>query len=325
MAKTAKKIVKKTAKANKSSKVQTTPSQPQALKKPAEQLSRLQKRLRAGKLPSAFQIFKDAITVLAKHWKLFLGIAVVYGLLNILLVQGFKGTTGFGETKSALEQLFTGNFGHVGTGLTLFLYLVSSSGNATDPAAGMYQFVLILIVSLALIWTFRQVYAGQKVRIRDGFYSGMSPLVKFVLVLLVIGLELIPLTIGAMLYGVVTANGIAVSAFEQIVWALGTFLLTLLSLYMISSSLFGLYIVTLPDMTPLLALRSARQLVRYRRWTVMRKIVFLPLILLVLTGVIVVPIIMYATPVAVVVFFVLSMFLLPVAHSYLYALYRSLL
>ncbi len=50
------------------------------------------------------------------------------------------------------------------------------------------------------------------------------------------------------------------------------FLLAMLTLIYVKSSLFALYIVTLPDMTPMKALRSARELARYRRWTVLRKI-----------------------------------------------------
>ena len=58
--------------------------------------------------------------------------------------------------------------------------------------------------------------------------------------------------------------------------------------------MFALYIVTLPDMTPMKALRSARELVRYRRWTVLRKVLFLPLMLLVVAAIIMVPIIILA-------------------------------
>jgi hypothetical protein len=94
---------------------------------------------------------------------------------------------------------------------------------------------------------------------------------------------------------------------------------------MISSSLFALYIVTLPDMTPMKALRSARELVRHRRWTVLRKILCLPLILLVAGAVIMLPIIIVLTPLAQWVFFLLTMLALVAAHAYMYTLYRELL
>ena len=73
------------------------------------------------------------------------------------------------------------------------------------------------------------------------------------------------------------------------------FFLALLSLYMICSSLFALYIVTLPNVTPMKALRSARQLVLHRRFLVLRKILFMPLALLVLGAIIMIPLIIFLT------------------------------
>jgi hypothetical protein len=94
---------------------------------------------------------------------------------------------------------------------------------------------------------------------------------------------------------------------------------------MVSSSIFALYIVTLPDVTPMQALRSARELVRYRRWSIARKVLFLPVSLLVIAAVIMVPVILLVTPASEWVFFILSMLSIAVIHSYMYSLYRELL
>ncbi len=287
---------------------------------------RLQKKVSAGPaLPSAFKLFGRAIKVLASHWKLFGGMLVIYGLLAIVLVQGLGGSSGsLSETKDSLQEALDGNFGELTAGAMLFAGLLGASPNLA-PAAGVYQVLVALVVSLALIWTLREVYAGHKVGVRDGFYRGMYPLVPFVLVLCVVGLQLIPLVIGGTLYTAVVSNGIAATVTETVLWGLIFFVLALISLYMLCSSLFALYIVCLPDMTPMRALRSARELVRNRRWTVLRKILFLPLALIVLGAIIMIPLIMLITPVASAVFFVLSLISLVVVHSYMYALYRSLL
>jgi hypothetical protein len=102
-------------------------------------------------------------------------------------------------------------------------------------------------------------------------------------------------------------------------------MLALLSLYMVTSSVFALYIVTLPNMTPMRALRSARGLVLGRRWTVLRKLLFLPIALFLLGALIMLPLIWFWAPAATWVFFALSMACLAALHSYMYALYRSLL
>jgi len=296
------------------------------LKQPQYKTFRLQKRIKHPvKLPNVWQLTRSAALTLAEHRRLFIAITLVYGLLNLLLVQGFTAATDVGDLKNQLSSVFTGHFGALSSSLSIFVVLVGSAGNSTNETAGAYQFFLALIASLAMIWALRQVLAGTVIRARDAYYRGMYPLIPFILVLLVVAVQLVPLLIGASLYSLVITNGIAVYAVEKFVWALLFGVLGLLTLYMLSSSLFALYIVTLPDMTPMKALRSARSLVRNRRWVVLRKILSLPLILLVVAAVIMVPIITLFTPFAQWIFFILTMFSLLAVHAYMYTLYRELL
>jgi hypothetical protein len=311
---------------NPAKKPTATPQKPRQLKSPSYRSFSLQKKISAGpKLPSAFHLFRAALGILKKHWKLFSGILAIYGLLSLILVQGMTSLTDLSENKSALESTVSGGFSEVLVGATLFVQLLGGGSTATSPTASVYQLVLVLILSLVLIWTLRQLYAGNKVRIRDGFYLGMYPLVPFILVLFVIVLQLLPLVFGGAAYATVASNGIAASAAELILWAAAFFILALLSLYMVCSSIFALYIVCLPDMQPMQALRSARELVRNRRWTVLRKVIFLPLILVVLGGLLIIPVILFATGLAGWIFFLLSLLALGVIHSYMYGLYRSLI
>lgn len=299
------------------------PPGPRRLKRPASKTMRLRRRIHHPvKLPSAWWLTKHTVRTLWQHKKLFLGITAVYAILNLIFVQGFSNMSNLSALKTSLHSAFGGNA--VTSGLTLFGVLISSSGSNTGSAGG-YQLFLLLMASLAAIWALREVLAGSRIRVRDAYYRGMYPLVPFMLVLAVMCLQLIPLAIGAAVYNVVITNGIAVYTIEKLLWALLFGLLALLSLYMISSSVFALYIVTLPDMTPRRALRSARELVRNRRWTVLRKVLVLPVILLIVATAIMVPIILVLTPIAQWVFYVLTMFAVVVIHAYLYGLYRELL
>lgn len=299
------------------------------LKQPGYRSFRLQKRIRHQnpELLGSVKLFKKSLAPLKGHWKLFLGITIVYGLLTIILVRGVGGGLDLSELKDALKEGFSGRFASLATGAALYSYLIGSAGASSSATGGVYQTLLIIIVSLATIWTLRQLMAESSIRIhvRDAFYKGMSPLIPFVLVLLVIGLQLVPLLMGSWAYSTVVNNSIAVNGVERVVWLLMFLVLALFSLYMITSSLFALYIVTLPDMTPMKALRSARQLVLHRRFLVLRKILFLPLILLVLSALIIIPLIIFLTPLAVWVFFGLTMFVVVLIHSYMYTLYRELL
>lgn len=276
-------------------------------------------------VPNAFRLLGRCLKLLGRHWKLFGGMLLVYGLLNLVLVHGLAASSNLSNLKTTLDQLFHGSTGKVSAGFTLFVYLLGSSGSSASPAAGVYEALLAVLVSLALIWSLRQIYARSAVRARDGFYRGMYPLVPFILVLLVIGLQLIPLLLGGSVYSLVVNNGIAATGLEKFVWLVIFILLAALSLYWLCSSIFALYIVTLPDMTPMKALRTARELVRYRRLMIVRKLLFLPLGLLVIGALILVPLIILFTPSAEWVYFGLSILGLAVVHSYMYALYRELL
>lgn len=278
-----------------------------------------------GRLSAAWQLARTAALTLWQHRVLFIGITVVYGLLNLILVRGFANGTDVANLKTQLGQIFNGDFGPLASSLTIFVVLIGSAGNGTSSTAGAYQALLVIVASLAIIWAFRQVLSDTRPRIRDAYYKGMSPLIPFILVLLVIGLQLLPLLIGSTLYSLVISNGIAVYFIEKLIWTLLFVALALLSLYMVSSSIFALYIVTLPDMTPVKALRSARQLVRYRRWTVLRKLLFLPVLLVIAAAVVMLPIIVWLTPLAQWVFFALTMLAITAVHGYAYTLYRELL
>jgi hypothetical protein len=277
------------------------------------------------KLPNSWRLLRMTAQTLWRHRWLFVGITLIYGLLNLVLVQGLANNTELTSLKTSLQQAFGGKGSAITSSLGVFVVLVSSAGNSSSNTAGAYQIFLLLIVSLAVIWSLRQVLAGIKVRIRDAYYNGMYPLVPFILVVLVIGLQLIPLILGASIYSTVVNNGIAVYGVEKALWLVLFVSLVLISLWLLSSSLFALYIVTLPSMTPLKALRSARKLVRHRRWTVLRKILVLPIILLVIAAGIMLPIILLVTVLAQWIFFLLTMLAVAAVHAYMYTLYRELL
>lgn len=302
----------------------TAPAAPRRLKGAKYRSFRLHGRIKhPGTMPNVLRLSRTSASLVWQHRRLFAGIVLVYGVLSLVFVHGLDSVVDVASWKKQLLQALGGN--QVSSSLAVFGLLLGSSGGSATATAGVYQFVFLLVVSLAIIWSLRQILTGNAVRVRDGFYRGMYPLVPFVLVLVVIALQLLPFAGGAALYGVVMNNGIAVGAFEKALCVVLLVLLALLSLYMICSSLFALYIVTLPDMTPMKALRSARELVRYRRWTVLRKILWLPLVLLVLGGAIMLPIIIWLAAAAEWVFFVLTLFAVVFLHAYYYTLYRELI
>jgi hypothetical protein len=275
------------------------------------------------RLPNVIQLTKSAFALLAMNRNLILGIALWYGLLNLLLVRGFGGGVDIAELKAQFSQS-----SGIASGFSIFGQLVSSSSsNTASEAAGAYQTFLVLITSLALVWSFRQLLADgtRKLRVRDSFYQGMYPLIPVLLVLLIISLQLIPMLIGSVVFGTVIANGIAVTGFEVGIWLALLVATAVWSLLWITPSVFALYIVTLPEMTPLKALRSAKKLLRFRRLIVLRKLLFLPVLIFLLLAAIIIPIIFVVPVLAQWAFLVLSIGILPAVHAYGYTLYRELL
>lgn len=287
---------------------------------------KLQKRVKheTGALPNVYKISKTAINLIRSRWRLFGGMVLIYILLNAMVVGGLS--LGGNIQDLQTEAQLNGQEGTLSNSLSVFGSLIGGgSTSSTSPSAGTYQFILIIVFSLAFMWALRQVQADEKINIKQTFYQGMYPLIPFVIVIAVVFLQLLPLLVGNFVYAIAVNGGIAIEAVERIIWGVLSGLLILLSLYMVSSSIFALYITTLPNMTPLQALRSAREIVRYRRFAVMRKILALPIILIIFLGLIIVPLIVIAPLAAQIVAYILGSATLLLIHAYLYTLYRELL
>lgn len=296
-------------------------------KEPVYRSFRLQKKIKPASrkpLPGIIALCKAAIAPLRQNKKLFIGIIATHLLLTVIFVSGIASSIDFVQAKKNLEDAFGNDLGGFSSALALFTYVLSS-GSGADSVSSNYQIFISLIVSLAIIWSIRQVLAGEKIGVRQAFYQGLYPLIPFMLVLIVIGLQLIPLLIGNFLLSTVISNGIAITLLEKALWWIIFILLALLSLYMILSSVFALYISTLPDMTPMKALRSARGLVLHRRLSIALRLLGLPIIILIVYAAILIPLIFIVPLLVVPVFLILGSFVLFFVHSYLYNLYRALL
>src|SRR5689334_14869720 len=60
------------------------------------------------KLPNAWRLTKMSADILWRHKKLFIGITLVYGLLNLILVQGLASSTDVASLTRTLNQSWSG-------------------------------------------------------------------------------------------------------------------------------------------------------------------------------------------------------------------------
>jgi hypothetical protein len=272
-------------------------------------------------LSSGFRVFRDSLSFVRQYWKLYLGVTLIYLVLSVILVGGLGG----GYDVQNLREDFGQKTGELGASLSIIGLLVGSAGSNTNEGGAAYQTMILIIVSLATIWMVRQLMAGQTLKLRDPFYKGMYPLVPFMLLMLMLCVHLLPAVFGGFVFSSVVRNGLVVTTLEYILWLAITGVFFAVSLYILSASLFALFVVTLPDMAPRAALKNARKIVQYRRWIVMRKLLLLPLLLFVIGVLVLLPLISFVPALVIPVFVLLSMFVLPFSLTYVYMLYRELL
>jgi len=297
-------------------------------------LTRRQKKAKAKSeiksrkpLLGSFRLSWLTLKTIRRYWKPLGGIVLAYLILNIILASGISSLSAtVSDIKFNLNEADSNNLSPIATAIDGFGSLVGSAGTNSSSTGSALQSILIVVESLVIIWALRHLLAGQKIRVKQAYYNSTAQLIPFLLVVAVIFIQLLPVVLGAPI-----ARAILTSAFPNggggavTLMVLMSAVLIGWSLYMLSSSIVALYIVTLPDMHPRRALRSAKDLVRFRRFSIMRRLIFLPIFVLLAMATVVIPLILSATFLVAPVFFGLSMLSLLFANTYLYSLYRELI
>lgn len=274
-------------------------------------------------IAGSFRLIRHVLNIFIEHWKPLGGIVVVYLILNIIFASGTSSiNSAFSSIKADLNAGGGHGLWHAAGG---FGSLVGSAGTSSSSTSSVLQSVLFVIESLVIIWALRHLLSGQAITVKLAYYRSMAPLIPFLLVVFMIIIQLLPVTLGGVILAAVATSVFTSTAAATAITTVAFLILAAWSIYMVSASIFALYIVTLPDMSPRPALRSAKDLVRFRRWQVLRKVLFLPIFILLVMGVIIVPLILYAQGIVPAAFYILSMLAILFAHTYLYSLYRELL
>jgi hypothetical protein len=165
---------------------------------------------------------------------------------------------------------------------TLGLFGVAISGGlntSLDVAQQFYLVLVTLITWLVLIWLLRQLLAGNVVKVRDGLYNGPAPLIPTVLIGALMVVQALPGMIGIYIFTIATQNA-GLEGVIAMLFGLIAILLVLLSLYWVASSIFALLIVALPGTYPVAAIRAAGDLAVGRRVSLMLRMLWLILLLL---------------------------------------------
>ncbi|HEV2412274.1 MAG TPA: hypothetical protein VGS28_00520 [Candidatus Saccharimonadales bacterium] len=267
-------------------------------------------------------LIKETFALLKQEWRLFLGLGLLYVLIYAYIAAGTPGLSIATLRHTLQESKITGIAQIAATAGTA----IDGSIQTNNSNGPFYATFLTITFSLATIWAVRHIIAGHTVRIRDALYNGTVSFISTSMLLVVLFLQMLPITFGVYLYIEAKANHILTGGVTDMVMFLVTALLTILSLYWLASTLLALVAVTLPGVYPGSALKAARDLAAYRRWHIVMRILSY-VVIMALVWVVVLAITV-SNPLTVIgagfMINLLRGFTMITAVVYIYKLYRSL-
>ncbi|MGD8373557.1 MAG: hypothetical protein PVI21_01730 [Candidatus Woesebacteria bacterium] len=278
-----------------------------------------------------WRLIIDSTKLIFANRKIFVWLMVLYALVSFFLVGGIS-LTDYNEIKDTSKDYIDG-LDAVTTAMAYFGAVLSGGlSEAPSELQQMLSGLVALIFWLSTIWAARMILAGNKIKFRDAFYNGPTPLISTVLLLLVVAVQLIPAALGLFGVTVILTESWVLSTAEGALFMAGVALLCLLTLFWVIGSVVALVIVALPGMYPMQALVNARMLVAGNRWNIVTRLLAVAFIEFLVWAFIMIPVFMIDgwinvdwLPITVVCVQLLTGFSVVFTSVYVYKLYRSLI
>lgn len=284
----------------------------------------LQKKLSSVRKPlrSSRWYLGESVRFLLRNWRTMLVLILIHTIIYIAFLAP-QHTLSTKDIQDVLDKLMGESDSwqaHLAkAGGTIGITLLDSGQSSSASV------VIGLCMSLVFIWAIRHLTNKTKIKARDAIYQGLAPLVSFTIVLVIISIQLLPAIFASFLYTTAKNTGLLTTGFENFIFFAVMALVVLLCLYWATSAIMALYIVTLPGMYPMRALRSAKDLVVFRRFPIFLRIVALPILLVLIFGLILLAVVLIKPSLLVLVLNLIAILAMPLFHTYLYKLYRSLI
>lgn len=249
-------------------------------------------------MPGIMYHIMTSFQTIFKNWKLFLPLLIIMVVLNVLFI-GVLNESNYVRFQDALSQA---NYGAEGSNLNGFskagLILVSAitTGGWVGESSGastVLWVLFFLIIWLTTIFLLRHIMAGHKIKLRDGLYNAMAPLVSTFLVFVVALVQCIPIFVLIIALSAAVKTDFLATPFYALVFLAFAILMIVLSGYLLSSSLIAFIAVSVPGMYPLRALQTASDLMMGRRIKFILRLVALLLALGLMWVVVMLPLIMF--------------------------------
>lgn len=260
-------------------------------------LTRRRDYKRSLKLPGYWAFTRQVWNLLWQNRKLFGMLVLVYTVLYTA-VAGFGAQDAYTNLSTILKQtggeVFTGAWGQVGqAGLLLLTTFTTGLSPSPTQVQGVFTVILGGMAWLTVVWLLRNIMAGHRVRLRDGVYSSGSPIISTLIVSTVLAVQALPLAILILIYNAAALTGLLDGGVEAMLfWIIATLIIVLV-LYWMTSTVIALVVVTLPGMYPLVAIKTAGDLVIGRRLRILLRLIWMAVLTVVVLAVIAIPIILF--------------------------------
>ncbi len=306
------------------------------------QLTRRRDYTRSLKLPGYLAFTIEVWAMLWRHKWTFILLGILFAVLTISF--GLLGSQSTYQQIGDLldvtqpEGLFEGVSGEVGKAGLVLLSSITQSLSATDESTAWQRATaafFALCVWLTVVWLLRNIMAGKRVKLRDGLYSGGSPILSTFLVFFVMLIQLVPMALAIIVASAGWQTGFIKEGAVSMAAGLGLTLVIVASLYWTVSTFFALVIVTLPGMYPFRAIAIAGDLVVGRRLRLMYRIGWLLLSIVSWWLVVMIPIILLDSfasakfefianiPIVPLAMLMMATFTIIWSATYIYLLYRK--
>jgi hypothetical protein len=302
-------------------------------------LSRRRDYVRSLDLPGYIAFTHSVNKTVWLHRKALIGLAVIHLVLFTLLVGlgSQEAYTSLSDTlKESSSGLLAGDVAQLAE-VTAVFASIATVGITESPteAQQVYIILLGLLVWLASVWLLRNRMAGHKVSLRDSLYNAGAPIVPLFLTGLVLLVQMIPVLLAVIAYSAATSSGLIEGGVEAMLFWIAASLLTLISIFWATGTLFAMVIVTLPSIYPMKALRSAGDLVLGRRFRIILRWSWMFLVIAISWAIVLVPMVLLVSfiesiwpafgnaPVIPITLAILGTFSLIWVSSYVYLLYRK--
>ena len=236
--------------------------------------------------------------ILFKNWKLFLPFLIIVVVLNAALV-GLMSEASYQQFQDLLDettvQIAGGDIGNVGKAGMLLISTITTGGlsGESSESAIVFSVIILLIMWLVTIFLLRHLLAGHKVKLRDGFYNALTPLISTFVVFAIGVLQCIPIFFLIIVYSAAVQTDFLATPFYALVFFIFAALMILISGYLLSSSIIALVAVSAPGLYPIKALRTASDLMMGRRVKFIIRLVAVAIMLVIVWVLVMLPLILF--------------------------------